>query len=134
MLTLRGAPALSDFRLQKLQERLRAATGLELRVYAEHMHFVDSEGELTTDELAVLEQLLRYGPSLPAHAPEVRLVLAVPRPGTISPWSSKATDIAHNCVLTSSAAWSAGPPSTWRRTQRWSRTPWPGPPPPCTTA
>jgi phosphoribosylformylglycinamidine synthase len=100
MLTLRGAPALSDFRLQKLQERLRTGAGLPLRIYAELMHFVDSERGLTGAELAVLERLLRYGPSLPAHAPEGRLVLVVPRPGTISPWSSKATDIAHNCGLT----------------------------------
>ncbi|HSQ07127.1 MAG TPA: phosphoribosylformylglycinamidine synthase, partial [Chromatiaceae bacterium] len=101
MLTLRGAPALSDFRLQKLQDRLRAATGLELRLYAEFMHFADLGQELTGDEHRVLERLLRYGPSLPAHAPQGRLVLVVPRPGTISPWSSKATDIAHNCGLTS---------------------------------
>ena len=101
MLTLRGAPALSDFRLQKLQERLRAATGVDLQLYAEFMHFADLAGDLAADELAVLERLLRYGPSLPAHAPEGRLVLVVPRTGTISPWSSKATDIAHNCGLTS---------------------------------
>ena len=100
MLTLRGAPALSDFRLQKLQDRLRAATGLDLRLYAEFMHFADLGQELTGDEHRVLERLLRYGPSLPAHAPQGRLVLVVPRPGTISPWSSKATDIAHNCGLT----------------------------------
>jgi len=100
MLTLRGAPALSDFRRQKLEERLRGASGLDLRVYAEHMHFVDMEGELGGAGLAVLERLLRYGPSLPAHAPEGRLILVVPRPGTISPWSSKATDIARNCGLT----------------------------------
>ncbi len=100
MLTLRGAPALSDFRLQKLQERLRAATGLDLRPYAEFMHFVDAGRDLTGDEPALLEGLLRYGPSLPAQAPTGRLVLVVPRPGTISPWSSKATDIAHNCGLT----------------------------------
>ena len=99
MLTLRGAPALSDFRLQKLQERLRTATGPDLRIYAEFMHFADSDRDPTGEELAVLERLLRYGPRLPAHAPEGRLVLVVPRPGTISPWSSKATDIAHNCGL-----------------------------------
>ncbi len=100
MLTLRGAPAFSDFRLNKLQERLRTATGLDLLLYAELMHFADVEGSLTGEKLSVLERLLRYGPSLPAHAPEGRLVLVVPRPGTISPWSSKATDIAHNCGLT----------------------------------
>jgi phosphoribosylformylglycinamidine synthase len=99
MLTLRGAPALSEFRLQKLQERLRLATGVDLRLYAELVHFVDTEEDLGDADLALLERLLRYGPSLPAHAPEGRLILVVPRPGTISPWSSKATDIARNCGL-----------------------------------
>jgi len=99
MLTLRGAPALSAFRLQKLQDRLRVATGVDLHLYAELMHFVDARGDLRGEDLAVLERLLCYGPSLPAQAPEGRLVLVVPRPGTISPWSSKATDIAHNCGL-----------------------------------
>ena len=134
MLTLRGAPALSDFRLQKLQDRLRAATGLELRLYAEFMHFADLRQELTGDEHRVLERLLRYGPSLPAHAPQGRLVLVVPRPGTISPWSSKATDIAHNCGLTGIRRLSAAPPITWRPTQGWTGMPWPRPPRPCTTA
>ncbi len=99
MLTLRGAPALSDFRLNKLQERLQAATGVALKVYAEYMHFADAGAAPGGESLAVLERLLRYGPSLPAHAPQGRLILVVPRPGTISPWSSKATDIAHNCGL-----------------------------------
>ncbi len=99
MLTLRGAPAFSDFRLQKLIRRIAGATGLELSLYAEFRHFVDCEGELDEDELAVLERLLRYGPDLPAHLPTGEMLLVVPRPGTISPWSSKATDIAHNCGL-----------------------------------
>jgi phosphoribosylformylglycinamidine synthase len=99
MLTLRGAPALSDFRLQKLERHLSALTGRVVRVYAEFMHFADLARELTPDEGAVLGQLLRYGPSLAGHAPDGALVLVVPRPGTISPWSSKATDIAHNCGL-----------------------------------
>ena len=99
MLVLRGAPALSDFRLNKLEQRLQRATGAELAVYAEHMHFAEVDGALSDAERAVLDRLLRYGPSLPAHPPEGTLVLVVPRPGTISPWSTKATDIAHNCGL-----------------------------------
>ncbi|AIR63521.1 hypothetical protein [Cedecea neteri] len=42
---------------------------------------------------------MKYGPTLAEHAPEGTLLLVTPRPGTISPWSSKATDIAHNCDL-----------------------------------
>jgi phosphoribosylformylglycinamidine synthase len=100
MLTLRGAPALSDFRLQKLSQRIHQTTGLQFGIHAEFVHFVDLPGELDAQAREVLEQVLRYGPLLPGHDPGGQLLLVVPRPGTISPWSSKATDIAHNCGLT----------------------------------
>jgi phosphoribosylformylglycinamidine synthase len=99
MLVLRGAPALSDFRVRKLEQRLLGLTGRRLQVYAEFMHFADLDQSLSDAERSVLERLLRYGPSLPEHAPEGELVLVLPRPGTISPWSSKATEIARNCGL-----------------------------------
>ena len=100
MLVLRGAPALSDFRLRKLERRLVAATGRELQLYAEFRHFVELEQALEEGEVAILERLLRYGPRLISHEPAGEFLLVVPRAGTISPWSSKATDIAHNCGLT----------------------------------
>ncbi len=102
MLCLRGAPALSDFRLAKLTARLREAGLVDLQLFAEFMHFVDLERSLEDQQQAVLGRLLRYGPSVSPDRgePEGRLVLVVPRPGTISPWSSKATDIAHNSGLT----------------------------------
>ncbi|OOZ36697.1 phosphoribosylformylglycinamidine synthase [Solemya velesiana gill symbiont] len=99
MLSLRGAPALSDFRLQKLQRRLSESLGRSIGVYAEYMHFAELEQSLTADESAVLDRVLRYGPRLQEHEPEGALLLVVSRPGTISPWSTKATDIAHNCGL-----------------------------------
>jgi phosphoribosylformylglycinamidine synthase len=99
MLCLRGAPAFSEFRLAKLRDRLSDAGLRDGGLYAEHMHFVDLERGLDAAEQAVLERLLRYGPSLPEHEPAGRLLLVVPRPGTISPWSSKATDIARNSGL-----------------------------------
>ena len=43
--------------------------------------------------------MLKYGPNLSSYTPTGKLLLVTPRPGTISPWSSKATDIAHNCGL-----------------------------------
>lgn len=102
MLELRGAPALSEFRqqkiLSKLQQQLPAVTG----VYAEFIHFGDLKAELAENERLVLERILRYGPKAEAQAePAGELFLVVPRFGTISPWSSKATDIAHNCGLAS---------------------------------
>ena len=99
MLVLRGAPALSDFRLQKLSQRLNSAIDTEVSVYAEFMHFAEVLGELDDDQNQVLDRALRYGPKLAKHDPEGRLLLVIPRPGTISPWSSKATDILHNCGL-----------------------------------
>ena len=99
MLELRGAPALSPFRVGKLEQRLSAELGRRVDVYAEYVHFGDIEQTLSGDEHRVLERLLRYGPHLEAREPKGQLVLVAPRPGTVSPWSSKATDIAHNCGL-----------------------------------
>ncbi len=100
MLILRGAPALSEFRLKKLQQRIVEHTGRSVTLYAEYLHFADIEQTLDEAQRTVLDRILRYGPHLPEHAPEGALILVVPRPGTISPWSSKASDIAHNCGLT----------------------------------
>jgi len=97
MLILRGTPAHSEFRLRKLEQRLRNATGQVLQVYAEYLYFADLEQVLSAEEQALLERLLPQGPQLPGPEREGALVLVVPRLGTISPWSSKATDIAHNC-------------------------------------
>ena len=100
MLILRGSPALSQFRLQKLLQDLTAA-GLPVRAAsAEFVHVAEVNGELDAAARSVLEKLLTYGPRR-AAAPVTGLVQVVaPRPGTISPWSSKATDIAHICGLT----------------------------------
>ncbi|AMX02101.1 phosphoribosylformylglycinamidine synthase [Microbulbifer thermotolerans] len=99
MLVLRGAPALSKFRHQKLLNQLRAMQPAIDDIYAEYVHFADTPA-LNKKELALLERLLQYGPTEEMHQPEGELLLVVPRPGTISPWSSKATDIAHNAGLT----------------------------------
>jgi phosphoribosylformylglycinamidine synthase len=99
MLILRGSPALSPFRLEKLRQDLAAggipATGLS----AEFFHVVDVARELTPGERGILDQLLTYGPSRAAPRLNGVVQVVVPRPGTISPWSSKATDIAHTCGL-----------------------------------
>ncbi|MGQ4276928.1 phosphoribosylformylglycinamidine synthase [Pseudidiomarina sp. E22-M8] len=97
---VRGAPALSEFRTEKLVQRLRQADVAVQDVYAEYMHFVDVTAPLSDDEQQILKKLLTYGPALAQHLPEGSLLAVVPREGTISPWSSKATDIVHNCGLT----------------------------------
>jgi phosphoribosylformylglycinamidine synthase len=115
MLQLRGNPALSPFRLQKLTEAIRVWMPGLSRVYAEYVHFADVERKLSAEQETLLKRLLEYGPKFQADDPHPNplppagegdmvplrgsLLLVVPRPGTISPWSSKATDIAHNCGL-----------------------------------
>ncbi|AWL12685.1 Phosphoribosylformylglycinamidine synthase [Saliniradius amylolyticus] len=99
MLVLRGAPALSDFRTSKLLKQFASHDISVDTLYAEYVHFAHLNDDLSNDEHQVLKQLLVYGPEMTAHEPEGQLILVVPRAGTISPWSSKATDIAHNCSL-----------------------------------
>ncbi|MBB3141023.1 phosphoribosylformylglycinamidine synthase [Halomonas organivorans] len=100
MLELRGAPALSAFRHAKLLEALHAVAPQVEALGADYVHFVDHEGELGGEDLRLLERLLDYGPAHDTGAQDDgRLFLVVPRIGTQSPWSSKATDIARNCGL-----------------------------------
>jgi phosphoribosylformylglycinamidine synthase len=103
MLEIPGPPALSAFRIAKLLDRLVAVEPAVKGLSARFLHFADLERPLTAAEQAVLAQLLTYGPSLPleAGAAADARVLVVPRAGTISPWSSKATDIVQVCGLTS---------------------------------
>src|SRR5712691_277114 len=97
ILKLRGSRAVSAFPLDKLNSRL-AAIGSPVRAAAaEHWHFVETARPLDAGETGVLEQLLQYGEPTPAGGGHMLLV--VPRLGTISPWSSKATDIARRCGL-----------------------------------
>jgi len=99
MLILRGSPALSGFRTEKLLASLRARSPNLERVYAEFVHFADVGGTLDKVERDRLDALLHYGPP-PADRPlDSAVLIVVPRAGTLSPWSSKATDILHNCGL-----------------------------------
>ncbi|WP_297207743.1 phosphoribosylformylglycinamidine synthase [uncultured Pluralibacter sp.] len=96
---LRGSPALSAFRTTKLLARFQAANLPVNNIYAEYVHFAELSAPLSDQEQRRLASLLTYGPTLSSHTPAGKLLLVTPRPGTISPWSSKATDIAHNCGL-----------------------------------
>ncbi|MGD8348265.1 MAG: phosphoribosylformylglycinamidine synthase [Gammaproteobacteria bacterium] len=99
MRCLPGSPALSQFRLEKLKRQLGdSGAGVEA-IGSRFIHLVDSDGELDEAELEVLQNLLTYGPAMPPESVEGQDYYVVPRPGTISPWASKATDIAHNCGL-----------------------------------
>ena len=101
LLTLRGRHALSPFRVAKLGAALAASRPdhAVVSVVADYWHFVEVARELTSAEQATLERLLAYGARDAAAIDGGELFVVVPRPGTVSPWSSKATDIAHNCGL-----------------------------------
>ncbi len=122
-----GSPALSNFRQEKLFNQIQAVLPEITQLTAHFVHFVDEDKKLNDEEVTVLEKLLHYGPqqwhkdvpltnqrmelaevsvlrsvngaSMHHFSSEGHLFLVVPRAGTISPWSSKATDIAHNCGL-----------------------------------
>ena len=102
MLHLRGAPALSDARLRALEERIRSRIPSLGGIAAEFVHFVDESEALGDRDRQILARLLTYGPERPSESspPEGQLLLVTPRVGTISPWSSKATEIAQICGLT----------------------------------
>jgi phosphoribosylformylglycinamidine synthase len=98
LLQLRGPRALSESRLAKLLAALKKLDAGVRSAAAELRYFVETASELQAAERRVLERLLDDGAPVPAPAAGT-LYLVVPRLGTISPWSSKASDIAHNCGL-----------------------------------
>ena len=99
MLHMRGSPALSEFRLEKLLLQLREIVADIRSVSADFLHIAELEEPLSDAEQAILAKLLTYGPARPEKVARGITLIVVPRPGTISPWSSKATDIVHNCGL-----------------------------------
>ncbi|MDD2760617.1 MAG: phosphoribosylformylglycinamidine synthase, partial [Methylomonas sp.] len=107
MLTIPGTPALSSFRIEKLLGQMQSVEHTIRKVEARFVHFVQSDAELAGMELQMLTRLLDYGDV--ATAPDasaestasVTTLWVVPRLGTISPWSSKATEIAERCGLAS---------------------------------
>ncbi|WPG98414.1 Hypothetical protein R9X50_00120400 [Acrodontium crateriforme] len=108
-----GSAAFSDFRLQRIATAIGAKS-----LQAIWVHYVDSSKPLQEGQVAVLDQLLEYGSypdstdelyaalqkviingSASSDDKDVKFYYVTPRPGTISPWSSKATSIAHVCGL-----------------------------------
>ena len=87
-----GKSAFSRFGLAKVQEKVPQVT------YAEYIHLLDMERDLSDSELGRARRLLDYGPSENLPEPNgARLITVLPRTGTISPWSSKASDIFSIC-------------------------------------
>ena len=99
IVSLPGAAALSPFRLDKIR-REAAQRGLNLgTLAARHWHFLEVDGGLDAAGRELIERTLDYGTPADAPTADDPLILVTPRPGTISPWSSKATDILKNCGL-----------------------------------
>ena len=115
MLTLRGAPALSEFRLTKLLALCREHVPEAAAVYAEFVHFVDASAALSEDEQAVLDRLLEYGPRIAAGRAARAAscswcrARAPSRPGPPRPRTSRATAAWRACAASSAAPPSASP-------------------------
>ena len=98
MLIIEGGNALSDFRIQNLQRKLHKITSKIDGFSAKFYHFINVTETLSETENKHLEALLHYAQSS-SDSHDGLMILIIPRLGTISPWSSKSTDIAHNCGL-----------------------------------
>ena len=103
MIIITGSDALSAFRKQKLLHLLQDSVPTITNLSACFQHFVKTSAELTESgsesDRVRLEDLLSYGETNDDVNSQGCLFLVTPRPGTISPWSSKATDIIHNAGL-----------------------------------
>jgi phosphoribosylformylglycinamidine synthase len=99
MLHWRGARAFSEARLSRLEVRLRDRGCAVRSLAAEFAYFVDVEAELTGPQRRVLERLLQDGGTASGAPADGARLWVVPRLGTVSPWASKATDIARSCGL-----------------------------------
>ena len=101
MLSLHGAPALSLFSRQKLLKNIQAKLPAIRDLDSRFVHFIQLAAPLDENEKVLLDRLLSYGPQAEPEQAGAggEQYLITTRLGTISPWSSKATDIAHNCGL-----------------------------------
>lgn len=102
MLRLRGSQAYSDFRIQKLLNTVKEHFPNVERINTEFQHLVKLRGEslsLDKAEREKLERLLSYGPTMQDVEHEGQRLYVLPRFGTISPWSTKASDIVAHCGL-----------------------------------
>jgi phosphoribosylformylglycinamidine synthase len=97
-----GASALSDFRQTRLLDTLTRIDANITGVRGQYLHFVNATTPLSADDSAKIEALMHYGEQFDEAKERgtAETFLVVPRFGTVSPWASKATDIAHHCGLT----------------------------------
>ena len=100
---LRGKTALSDFRLNKLLLALKQKVPEIQTLECQFIYFIHSRAQLDSHEINQLNTILGRSEQEDTAKNNKKnnssFILVTPRPGTISPWSSKATDIVHNCGL-----------------------------------
>ncbi len=101
MLILPGSNALSAFRSQRLLSQLQEVAPTVATVQARFVHFIDAHGALSSSDTERLSAMLTYGEPAEQEGADgvAETFVVIPRFGTISPWASKATDIAHNCGM-----------------------------------
>lgn len=92
-----GGRALSPFRTDQLCQTAQMQVPAIRDLQARFIHFIDCSESLDSREQDILDNLLDYAQPVRLRLKQTLCVL--PRPGTVSPWSSKASDIAHNCGL-----------------------------------
>ena len=99
--TFEGGNALSSFRVLQLLPKLQAINPNISHVSAHFVHLAATDGASDAALQAKLQSLLTYGE--PAQKSDIAAgslkIIVAPRLGTVSPWASKASDIAHNCGL-----------------------------------
>ncbi|RKZ49914.1 MAG: phosphoribosylformylglycinamidine synthase [Gammaproteobacteria bacterium] len=97
-----GKTALSEFRINKLLPALKQKVPGITHVESQFIHFIHSQNELESHEIKQLNTILLGSDKADLKEKDetgAAFILVTPRPGTISPWSSKATDILHNCGM-----------------------------------
>jgi len=100
MLKISGTSALSTFRIKKLLQDIQTLEPTITAIAAKYIHFVDTQSSLNSEQSEILNKILVYG-SEQAETLQGTQCWVTPRAGTISPWSSKATEIAKRCGLES---------------------------------
>lgn len=103
LVSFEGGNALTPFHGQQLLTDIRHIVPQAHAISARFIHWVESERELDAASRQKLQQLLHYGEPFEGRAQADASFIVTPRVGTVSPWASKATDIARNCGLTDAA-------------------------------
>jgi len=101
MIVKEGPASHSPFKLESLLRRLLSIDQNITGLGARFIHFIDSKNDLGEEQDRILDSILEYGPNWPFGADEGFKIFTLPRFGTTTPWSSKATDIAKVCGLSS---------------------------------